>query len=124
MDDRGRHSINNTTKLDVVIQLAHCTRHFDDVWNPLVAKEIFQISAEGIYCEWLQLGLEYEGDLVNRMWFQQQLILTHPMSSRDTGFTRLTSTLSDSIDHIGMVKWHLTRSRKQYQQLQPAAMHQ
>ena len=63
-DDRGQHSINKTTKLDVLNKLAHCTRYIDDLWNPLVDKETFQIIVKEIYPEWLQLGLEHEGGSV------------------------------------------------------------
>ena len=64
-DDRGRRSINKMTKLGALNKLAHCTRYIDDLWNPLVDKETFLRIAKEIYPEWLQLGLEHEGDSVN-----------------------------------------------------------
>ena len=57
--------ISETKELELLHKLAHCTRYIDDLWNPLVGKATFQKIAREIYPEWLQLGLEHEGETVN-----------------------------------------------------------
>jgi len=62
---RPRYAVNKTSKLELLKKLAHCTRYIDDLWNPLVETAVFQQVAREIYPEWLQLGLEHQGESVN-----------------------------------------------------------
>ena len=75
-NEQGQFSVKESKELDLLRRLTHCTRYIDDLWNPLVDKATFQKIAKDIYPEWLQLGLEHEGDTVNYLdmtiWHTQQ----------------------------------------------------
>ena len=45
-----------------VFRVAMCTRHINDLWNPLINKIKFQQITKKMYPKWLKLGdPEYEG---------------------------------------------------------------
>jgi len=48
-------------RLNLLRKLSFCTRYIDDLWNPLVNKNLFQSIVQQIYPPWLKLGLEDEG---------------------------------------------------------------
>jgi hypothetical protein len=48
-------------RLNLLRKLSFCTRYIDDLWNPLVKKDLFQSIVQRIYPPWLKLGLEDEG---------------------------------------------------------------
>ena len=51
------------SRLHMIRKLSFCTRYIDDLWNPLVEKDIFQSIVQRIYPPWLKLGLEDEGNV-------------------------------------------------------------
>ena len=53
-------------KTERLQQLAYCTRYIDDLWNPLISKEVFKEIAREMYPQWLQLDEpEFEGEEIN-----------------------------------------------------------